>query len=186
MQTLSVIHLTCLAHRERSMSGCLRLVLCHRVPPCKPHSSSPFFTGSRLRPPSVFCFQSVLTENFSGEAKGLQDKWGNYKGPSDLKCLFPSHGPDLEPLCGKRFLFQSLWSRIEEDGVTYQHILPESPQPSASHALSDYEMSEKSSVLSRDQKLDSETGKTSVMANHFSQGKLSFAKHFGRKQGFLV
>ncbi|XP_039090553.1 CDK5 regulatory subunit-associated protein 2 isoform X3 [Hyaena hyaena] len=62
-----------------------------------------------------------------------------------------------------------LTERIEEDGVTYQHILPESPQPSASHALSDYEMSEKSSVLSRDQKLDSETGKTSVMANHFSQ-----------------
>ncbi|XP_044120966.1 CDK5 regulatory subunit-associated protein 2 isoform X2 [Neovison vison] len=59
--------------------------------------------------------------------------------------------------------------RLEEDGVTYQHILPESPEPSASHALSDYEMSEKSSVLSQDQKQDSETGKTSVLTNHFSQ-----------------
>ncbi|XP_048079004.2 CDK5 regulatory subunit-associated protein 2 isoform X9 [Ursus arctos] len=59
--------------------------------------------------------------------------------------------------------------RLEEDSVTYQHILPESPEPSASHALSDCEMSEKSSVLSRDQKQDSETGKTSVLANHFSQ-----------------
>uniref|UniRef100_A0A667H5I1 CDK5 regulatory subunit-associated protein 2 n=1 Tax=Lynx canadensis TaxID=61383 RepID=A0A667H5I1_LYNCA len=60
--------------------------------------------------------------------------------------------------------------RIEEDNLTYQHILPESPEPSASHALSDCEMSEKSSGLSRDQKQDSETGRTSVMANHFSQG----------------
>ncbi|XP_032162921.1 CDK5 regulatory subunit-associated protein 2 isoform X3 [Mustela erminea] len=59
--------------------------------------------------------------------------------------------------------------RLEEDGITYQHILPESPEPSASHALSDYEMSEKSSVLSQDQKQDSETGKTSVVTNHFSQ-----------------
>uniref|UniRef100_A0A8C9JJA1 CDK5 regulatory subunit-associated protein 2 n=1 Tax=Panthera tigris altaica TaxID=74533 RepID=A0A8C9JJA1_PANTA len=59
--------------------------------------------------------------------------------------------------------------RIEEDNLTYQHILPESPEPSASHALSDCEMSEKSSGLSRDQKQDSETGRTSVMANHFSQ-----------------
>ncbi|XP_027963541.1 CDK5 regulatory subunit-associated protein 2 isoform X2 [Eumetopias jubatus] len=59
--------------------------------------------------------------------------------------------------------------RMEADSVTYQHILPESPEPSASHVLSDCEMSEKSSVLSRDQKQDSETGKTSVLANHFSQ-----------------
>uniref|UniRef100_A0A8C9DC76 CDK5 regulatory subunit-associated protein 2 n=1 Tax=Panthera leo TaxID=9689 RepID=A0A8C9DC76_PANLE len=59
--------------------------------------------------------------------------------------------------------------RIEEDNLTYQYILPESPEPSASHALSDCEMSEKSSGLSRDQKQDSETGRTSVMANHFSQ-----------------
>ncbi|XP_004775698.1 CDK5 regulatory subunit-associated protein 2 isoform X4 [Mustela putorius furo] len=59
--------------------------------------------------------------------------------------------------------------RLEEDGITYQHILPESPEPSASHVLSDYEMSEKSSVLSQDQKQDSETGKTSVVTNHFSQ-----------------
>ncbi|XP_046924595.1 CDK5 regulatory subunit-associated protein 2 isoform X5 [Lynx rufus] len=59
--------------------------------------------------------------------------------------------------------------RIEEGNLTYQHILPESPEPSASHALSDCEMSEKSSGLSRDQKQDSETGRTSVMANHFSQ-----------------
>ncbi|XP_041618703.1 CDK5 regulatory subunit-associated protein 2 isoform X4 [Vulpes lagopus] len=59
--------------------------------------------------------------------------------------------------------------RMEEDSSTYQHILPESPEPSASHALSDCEVSEKSSVLSRDQKQDSETEKASVLANHFSQ-----------------
>uniref|UniRef100_A0A673UDE6 CDK5 regulatory subunit-associated protein 2 n=1 Tax=Suricata suricatta TaxID=37032 RepID=A0A673UDE6_SURSU len=59
--------------------------------------------------------------------------------------------------------------RIEEDGVTYQHILPESPEPSASHALSDCEVSEKSSNLSRDLTQDSETGKTSAVASHFSQ-----------------
>ncbi|XP_062937842.1 CDK5 regulatory subunit-associated protein 2 isoform X2 [Cynocephalus volans] len=61
--------------------------------------------------------------------------------------------------------------RSEEDNLTYQHILPESPEPSASHALSDYEMSEKS-FFSRDQKQDSETEKTSVMANNFSQDLL--------------
>nr|XP_055157747.1 CDK5 regulatory subunit-associated protein 2 isoform X3 [Nyctereutes procyonoides] len=59
--------------------------------------------------------------------------------------------------------------RTEEDRSTYQHILPESPEPSASHALSDCEVSEKSSVLSRDQKQDSETEKASVLENHFSQ-----------------
>ncbi|XP_071073133.1 CDK5 regulatory subunit-associated protein 2 isoform X11 [Dasypus novemcinctus] len=62
--------------------------------------------------------------------------------------------------------------RIEEDNPTYQHILPESSEPSASHALSDYEMSEKSS-FSRDPKPDSETEKTSVIANNFSQGTAS-------------
>ncbi|XP_058158463.1 CDK5 regulatory subunit-associated protein 2 isoform X3 [Dasypus novemcinctus] len=61
--------------------------------------------------------------------------------------------------------------RIEEDNPTYQHILPESSEPSASHALSDYEMSEKSS-FSRDPKPDSETEKTSVIANNFSQDLL--------------
>ncbi|XP_063115998.1 CDK5 regulatory subunit-associated protein 2 isoform X3 [Cavia porcellus] len=54
-----------------------------------------------------------------------------------------------------------------EDNLTYQHILPESPEPSASH-MSDYEMSEKSS-LSRDQKQDSETEK---VVSHFSQDLL--------------
>uniref|UniRef100_A0A671FLW6 CDK5 regulatory subunit-associated protein 2 n=1 Tax=Rhinolophus ferrumequinum TaxID=59479 RepID=A0A671FLW6_RHIFE len=62
--------------------------------------------------------------------------------------------------------------RIEEDSFSYQHILPESPEPSASHALSDCEMSEKSSSFSRDQKQDSETEKASVMANNFSQDLL--------------
>ncbi|XP_070452320.1 CDK5 regulatory subunit-associated protein 2 isoform X1 [Equus przewalskii] len=64
-----------------------------------------------------------------------------------------------------------LMERLEEDGLPYQHVLPESPEPSASHALSDCEISEKSS-FSRDQKPDSETEKASVMANTFSQDLL--------------
>ncbi|XP_069332824.1 CDK5 regulatory subunit-associated protein 2 isoform X2 [Eulemur rufifrons] len=64
-----------------------------------------------------------------------------------------------------------LIERIEEDNLTYQHILPESPEPSASQALSDYETSEKS-FFSREQKQDSETEKTSVVANKFSQDLL--------------
>ncbi|XP_053420198.1 CDK5 regulatory subunit-associated protein 2 isoform X2 [Nycticebus coucang] len=63
-----------------------------------------------------------------------------------------------------------LVERIEEDRPTYQHILPESPEPSASRALSDCEISEKS--FSRDQKQDSETEKTSVVVNNFSQDLL--------------
>ncbi|XP_063643225.1 CDK5 regulatory subunit-associated protein 2 isoform X11 [Pan troglodytes] len=64
-----------------------------------------------------------------------------------------------------------LMERIEEDNLTYQHLLPESPEPSASHALSDYETSEKS-FFSQDQKQDNETEKTSVMVNNFSQDLL--------------
>uniref|UniRef100_A0A8C4MXB1 CDK5 regulatory subunit-associated protein 2 n=1 Tax=Equus asinus TaxID=9793 RepID=A0A8C4MXB1_EQUAS len=64
-----------------------------------------------------------------------------------------------------------LMERLEEDSLPYQHVLPESPEPSASHALSDCEISEKSS-FSRDQKPDSETEKASVMANAFSQDLL--------------
>ncbi|XP_058379877.1 CDK5 regulatory subunit-associated protein 2 isoform X2 [Diceros bicornis minor] len=64
-----------------------------------------------------------------------------------------------------------LIERIEEDNLTYQHVLPESPELSASHALSDCEVSEKSS-FSRDQKQDSETEKTLVMVNTFSQDLL--------------
>lgn len=75
---------------------------------------------------------------------------------------------------------------MEEDSSTYRHILPESPEPSASHALSDCEVSEKSSVLSRDQKQDSEPEKASVLANRFSQGKLSSAERFRHSQGVLV
>ncbi|XP_066896973.1 CDK5 regulatory subunit-associated protein 2 isoform X4 [Kogia breviceps] len=72
---------------------------------------------------------------------------------------------------------KELRERIEEDNLSYQHTLPESPAPSASHALSDChmlsdcEMSEKSS-FSRDQKQDSETEKTSVLANSVSQDLL--------------
>ncbi|XP_068408237.1 CDK5 regulatory subunit-associated protein 2 isoform X3 [Eschrichtius robustus] len=72
---------------------------------------------------------------------------------------------------------EELRERIEEDNLSYQHILPESPAPSASRALSDChvlsncEMSEKSS-FSRDQKQDSETEKTSVLANNVSQDLL--------------
>ncbi|XP_029419571.1 CDK5 regulatory subunit-associated protein 2 isoform X3 [Nannospalax galili] len=61
--------------------------------------------------------------------------------------------------------------RTEKDNLTYQHLQPESPEPSASHALSDDEMSEKS-FLSREQKPDSETEKTSVVASHFPQDLL--------------
>ncbi|XP_055127271.1 CDK5 regulatory subunit-associated protein 2 isoform X3 [Symphalangus syndactylus] len=63
-----------------------------------------------------------------------------------------------------------LMERIEEDNLTYQLLLPESPEPSACHALSDYETSEKS--FSQDQKQDNETEKTSVMVNNFSQDLL--------------
>ncbi|KAM6170018.1 LOW QUALITY PROTEIN: CDK5 regulatory subunit-associated protein 2 [Rhynchocyon petersi] len=58
--------------------------------------------------------------------------------------------------------------RIEEDNLTYQHILPESPEPSASQALSDCEMSEKSSSFSQDLKQDSEI-EISDVATSFSQ-----------------
>ncbi|XP_012577010.1 PREDICTED: CDK5 regulatory subunit-associated protein 2 isoform X2 [Condylura cristata] len=64
-----------------------------------------------------------------------------------------------------------LVDRNEEDKLTYQYILPESPGPSTSHALSDFDLSEKS-FFSRDQKPDSETEKTSVVANAFSQDLL--------------
>ncbi|KAM5184901.1 CDK5 regulatory subunit-associated protein 2 isoform 3-T3 [Callospermophilus lateralis] len=61
--------------------------------------------------------------------------------------------------------------RTEEDNVDYQRLLPESPGPFSSHALSDDEISEKS-FLSREQKQDSVSGQTSVMADHFSQDLL--------------
>ncbi|XP_023611703.1 CDK5 regulatory subunit-associated protein 2 isoform X6 [Myotis lucifugus] len=64
-----------------------------------------------------------------------------------------------------------LIERVEEDSLPYQHILPESPEPAASHALSDGEMSEKSSS-SQDQKQDSESERTSVLVNNFSQDLL--------------
>ncbi|XP_029059417.1 CDK5 regulatory subunit-associated protein 2 isoform X4 [Monodon monoceros] len=72
---------------------------------------------------------------------------------------------------------KELRERTEEDDLSYQHILPESPAPSASRALSDCpmlsdcEIPEKSSS-SRDQKQDSETEKTSVLANNVSQDLL--------------
>ncbi|XP_029395947.1 CDK5 regulatory subunit-associated protein 2 isoform X3 [Mus pahari] len=61
--------------------------------------------------------------------------------------------------------------RTEEGNLPYQHLLPESPEPSASHALSDDEMSEKS-FLSRDPKPDSDTEKYPAMASHFPQDLL--------------
>ncbi|XP_031233530.1 CDK5 regulatory subunit-associated protein 2 isoform X2 [Mastomys coucha] len=60
--------------------------------------------------------------------------------------------------------------RTEEGNLPYQH-LHESPEPSASHALSDDEMSEKS-FLSRDPKPDSDTEKYPAMASHFPQDLL--------------
>ncbi|KAK2120236.1 CDK5 regulatory subunit associated protein 2 [Saguinus oedipus] len=74
-------------------------------------------------------------------------------------------GRELSELMGGHLLSELL---IEEDNLTYQHLLPESPEPSASHALSDYETSEKS-FFSQDQKQDNEMEKTSVMVNSFSQ-----------------
>ncbi|EPQ15783.1 CDK5 regulatory subunit-associated protein 2 [Myotis brandtii] len=64
-----------------------------------------------------------------------------------------------------------LIERVEEDSLPYQHILPESPEPAASRALSDGEMSEKSSS-SQDQKQDNESERTSVLVNNFSQDLL--------------
>ncbi|XP_077904208.1 CDK5 regulatory subunit-associated protein 2 isoform X5 [Ictidomys tridecemlineatus] len=61
--------------------------------------------------------------------------------------------------------------RTEEHNVDYQRLLPESPGPFSSHVLSDDEISEKS-FLSREQKQDSVSGQTSVMADHFSQDLL--------------
>ncbi|XP_055994564.1 CDK5 regulatory subunit-associated protein 2 [Sorex fumeus] len=54
--------------------------------------------------------------------------------------------------------------RVEETSTTYQHLLPESPGPSVSQALSDFDTSEKSSS-SPDQKPDSEMEKTSLGPN---------------------
>ncbi|XP_005382660.1 PREDICTED: CDK5 regulatory subunit-associated protein 2 isoform X4 [Chinchilla lanigera] len=61
--------------------------------------------------------------------------------------------------------------RMEANNLTYQPSLLESSEPSASHMLSDDEMSEKSS-LSQDQKPDSETEKVEMAMNHFSQDLL--------------
>ncbi|XP_073907244.1 CDK5 regulatory subunit-associated protein 2 isoform X3 [Castor canadensis] len=61
--------------------------------------------------------------------------------------------------------------RTDEDNLTYQHILPESSELSACHALSDDDMSEKS-FLSRDQKQDGETEKMPAVASCFPQDLL--------------
>uniref|UniRef100_A0A4W2D3L6 CDK5 regulatory subunit-associated protein 2 n=1 Tax=Bos indicus x Bos taurus TaxID=30522 RepID=A0A4W2D3L6_BOBOX len=61
--------------------------------------------------------------------------------------------------------------RTEEDSFTHQHVLPESPVPSACHAASDCGLSEKS-CSSQDQKQDSEAEKASGLANNFSQDLL--------------
>ncbi|XP_058528749.1 CDK5 regulatory subunit-associated protein 2 isoform X1 [Ochotona princeps] len=68
-------------------------------------------------------------------------------------------------------LQKDLAEGVEEGSSTYQRILPESPEPSASHGVSDYEVSEKSS-LSGDPRQDSETEKTSGTTNNFSQDLL--------------
>ncbi|KAH0507427.1 CDK5 regulatory subunit-associated protein 2 [Microtus ochrogaster] len=61
--------------------------------------------------------------------------------------------------------------RTEEDNLTHHHLLPDSAEPSASHALSDDEMSDKS-FLSLDQKTDNKTGKFPAMENNFPQDLL--------------
>ncbi|XP_034520296.1 CDK5 regulatory subunit-associated protein 2 isoform X9 [Ailuropoda melanoleuca] len=103
-----------------------------------------------------------------GEQKGIKTMpcvWRDKEGDSDQHTSYET-GKSVKVDTSPQ---NEVMERTEEDSVTYQHILPESPEPSASHVLSDCEMSEKSSVLSQDQKQDSETGKTSVLANHFSQ-----------------
>ncbi|KAI5138438.1 Cdk5 Regulatory Subunit-Associated Protein 2 [Manis pentadactyla] len=65
-----------------------------------------------------------------------------------------------------------LVERAEEDSLTSQHVLPDSPEPSASRALSDCAMSKKSSLFSQDQKQDSETEKSLIVVNKFSQDLL--------------
>ncbi|MBW01723.1 CDK5 regulatory subunit-associated protein 2, partial [Eschrichtius robustus] len=99
-----------------------------------------------------------------------------YRGVSEGRGL--KAGPSVTSLsCIVILVLVQLCVGIEEDNLSYQHILPESPAPSASRALSDChvlsncEMSEKSS-FSRDQKQDSETEKTSVLANNVSQDLL--------------
>ncbi|XP_048196616.1 CDK5 regulatory subunit-associated protein 2 isoform X3 [Perognathus longimembris pacificus] len=82
------------------------------------------------------------------------------------KLFFHGNSAGVEP--GSQ---NELIERTEEDNSTYQHILPKSPEPPASHILSDDEMSEKS-FLSRDQKQDSETEKTSAVLSHFPQDLL--------------
>ncbi|XP_007647098.1 CDK5 regulatory subunit-associated protein 2 isoform X2 [Cricetulus griseus] len=74
----------------------------------------------------------------------------------------------VEP-CPQSELLERL--RTEEGNLTYQHLLPESPEPSAAHALSDDEVSVKS-FLSGDQKPDSETEKCPEMSSHFPQDLL--------------
>lgn len=71
-----------------------------------------------------------------------------------------------------------------EGNLPYHHLLPESPEPSASHALSDDEMSEKS-FLSRDPKPDSDTEKYPAMASHFPQGTQNLTKHLRHNQAVL-
>nr|XP_045006539.1 CDK5 regulatory subunit-associated protein 2 isoform X2 [Jaculus jaculus] len=103
-------------------------------------------------------------------AEGFQEQLNQCAGLLEqLEKLFldgKSAGVELSP---QNELMERL--RKEEENLTYKHIRVESPEPSASHALSDDEMSEKSSFLSRDQKQDSETEKTSV-ASHFPQDLL--------------
>ncbi|KAM5298506.1 CDK5 regulatory subunit-associated protein 2 [Ctenodactylus gundi] len=83
----------------------------------------------------------------------LSGKWGD---------AYLSVENDLLSIC---------WLRTKEETLPYQHILPESPEPLVSRVFSDDEISEKS-FLSRDQKQDSESEKTSVVANLFSQDLL--------------
>ncbi|XP_038190685.1 CDK5 regulatory subunit-associated protein 2 isoform X9 [Arvicola amphibius] len=89
--------------------------------------------------------------------------------PEQLEKLFlhgAVAGADPRP---QRELHERL--RTEEDNLTHHHLLPDSAEPSASHALSDDEMSDKS-FLSLDQKTDNRTGKFPAMENHFPQDLL--------------
>lgn len=84
-----------------------------------------------------------------------------------LEMLFlngKSTGVELSPQ-------NELMERPEEDNVDYQPILPESPEPYSSHALSDDEISEKS-FLFRDRRQDSESGQISAVADRFPQDLL--------------
>ncbi|KAM8802867.1 CDK5 regulatory subunit-associated protein 2 [Rhynchonycteris naso] len=101
-------------------------------------------------------------------AKGFQEQLSQCAELlNTLETLFLSGKSARVKMSGPKELME----RVEEDNLTCHCILPESSEPEASHPLSDCDMSEKSPSL-QDQKPDSDSEKTSVVANNFSQDLL--------------